>query len=219
MGAIIFDLDGVLTDTERLQYEAYAQVLRDFGVSITVEEYARHWIAVGRGPEYAVRNYRLPIDAPALRALKAPVYHDSLRRRARLMPGAVEALTRLRGHFVLGLATNSNRTDVGFVMDHFSLRGFFGCIITREDYADPKPNPDAYLAAAAALGVPAAACLVVEDTQRGIAAAHRAGAVAVAVPNIYTRANDFTLAAAILGSLDELTVALADSLLSGRAGR
>ena len=217
MSAIIFDLDGVLIDSEGLQYEAYVQVLGDLGVTITLQEYAEHWIAAGQGPEYAVRRYRLPVDAPGLRALKNPVYHEILRQRAALMPGAFDVLARLHSRFSLGLATNSIRSDVAFVMDRFGLRRFFASIITREDYALPKPSPDAFLTAAAGLKVPPHACLVVEDAHKGILAAHRAGAVPVAVPNTYTRGNDFSLAAAVLGSLDELTVALAEHLLAGGA--
>jgi HAD superfamily hydrolase (TIGR01509 family) len=215
LSAIIFDLDGVLLDSEGLQYEAYVQVLRDLGVAITLEEYGQHWIAAGQGPEYAVRTYRLPVDAPGLRALKHPVYHEILRQRAALMPGALDALERMHPRFTLALATNSNRTDVAFVMERFGLRRFFAWIITREDYVFPKPNPDAFLAAAARLNVPPHSCLVVEDAHKGIVAARRAGAVPVAVPNAYTRGNDFSLAAVILDSLDELTAALAERLLAG----
>jgi HAD superfamily hydrolase (TIGR01509 family) len=215
LSAIIFDLDGVLIDSEGLQYEAYVRVLSDLGVSITAEEYAQHWIAAGQGPEYAVRTYRLPVDAPGLRALKHPVYHEILRQRAALMPGALEALGRLHPAFPLAVATNSNRADVDYVLDHFGLRRFFASIITREGYVLPKPNPDAFLAAAAGLNVPPRTCLVVEDAHKGIVAARRAGAVPVAVPNAYTRGNDFSLAASVLGSLDELTAALAERLLAG----
>ena len=213
-GAIIFDLDGVLLDSEGLQYHAYARVLRDFGVTVTLEEYAQHWIAAGHGPEYAVRTYHLPVDAPRLRTLKHPVYQEILRQRAALMPGALDALARLHARFPLGLATNSIRTDVAFVMDHFGLRRFFASIITREDYVLPKPNPDAFLAAAAGLNTAPHVCLVVEDAHKGIVAARRAGAVPVAVPNAYTRGNDFSLAAAVLSSLEELTVGLVERLLA-----
>jgi HAD superfamily hydrolase (TIGR01509 family) len=189
--------------------------LRDLGVSITLEEYVEHWIAAGQGPEYAVRTYRLPVDAPGLRALKHPIYHEILRQRAALMPGAREALARLEVRFPLGMATNSNCADVDYVLDHLGLRRFFASIITREDYVLPKPNPDAFLAAAAGLHTAPRACLVVEDAHKGMVAARRAGAVPVAVPNAYTRGNDFSLAAAVLGNLDELTVALVESLLAG----
>ncbi|MFI5396290.1 MAG: HAD family hydrolase [Candidatus Binatia bacterium] len=215
-GAVIFDLDGVLIDSEGLQYQAYAQVLERFGVRVTAEEYARHWISTGLGPEYAVETYRLPVDAQQLRALKQPIYREILRRHVSLMPGAIEALARLHTRFPLGLATNSNRADVSFVVDQFGLERFFARIVTREDYVLPKPNPDAYLTAAAGLHAPPHACLVVEDTYRGILAAHRAGAVPVAVPNSSTRTNDFSLAVAVFGSLDDLTVLVVEKLLTTR---
>lgn len=216
-GAVIFDLDGVLIDSEGLQYQAYAQVLERFDVRISIAEYAAHWIAVGRGPEYAVRTYGLPVGAQELRALKGAVYHNILRQAVQLMPGAVEALARLQAQFPLGLATNSNRADVSFVMARLGLDRFFTSIVAREDYASAKPDADAYLVTATNLSVAPTACVVVEDTYRGVLAAHRAGAVPVAVPNRFTRDNDFSLAAAILGSLDDLTLPLAERLLAGRA--
>lgn len=212
-GAVIFDLDGVLIDSEGLQHQAYAQVLQRFGVCIGVDEYAEHWIAAGRGPEYAVKTYRLPVQAHELRALKSAVYHDILRRQVTLMPGAVDALTRLQGRFALGLATNSHRADVSFVMEHFDLRRFFASVVTREDYALAKPEPDAYVSAAAGLNMAPESCVVVEDTYRGVLAAHRAGALPLAVPNRFTRNNDFSLAVKVLGSLGDLTVSVVEGLL------
>ncbi len=212
--AVVFDLDGVLIDSEGLQHRAYAEVLQRFGVRIGVDEYAAHWTATGRGPEYAVKTYRLPVAPRELRALKSAVYHDILRREVALMPGAVQALTRLRARFPLGLATNSNRDDVTFVLEHFDLRRFFGSIVTREDYALAKPEPDAYLAAAAGLQLAPRDCVVVEDAYRGVLAAQRAGARPVAVPNRFTRTNDFALALKVLASLDELTVPVVEALLA-----
>jgi len=213
VAAIIFDLDGVLIDTEGLQYRAYSQVLAAFGVRVTLEEYARHWIAAGRGPEYAVAAYQLPVSADELRARKHPVYHGILRVEARLMPAARETLTRCRARYPLGLATNSNRADVEYVMDAFDLRGAFTATIAREDYVQAKPAPDAYLAAAAALGQAPAQCVVVEDSHRGVEAARRAGAIPVAVPNAFTRGNDFSAAVRVLDALDALTPELVDGLV------
>lgn len=216
---VVFDLDGVLIDSEGLQHRAYGAILERYGVRVDKAEYADRWIRTGTGPEYAVARYGLPISAEELRAMKAPIYHEILRAEARLMPGVEAALDRLRVRFPLAVATNSGAPDTDYVLDRFGLRGAFAAVITRERYVHPKPAPDCIVAAAEALGVAPAACAVIEDSQRGVGAAHRAGATAIAVPNEYTDKSDFSFAAAILGSLDELTVPLVEALVPRRGGR
>ena len=212
--AVVFDLDGVLLDSEALQYKAYSEVLGRFGITVSIEDYAAHWIAAGRGPEYAVRTYGLQMHPDELRALKHSVYHDILRREAVLMPGAVDALHRLQPHFPLALATNSNRRDVSFVVDHFDLRRFFTALVAREDYEHAKPYPDAFVTAAARVGIAPADCVVIEDAYRGIVAARRAGAVVVAIPNRFTRGGDFSLAALVLPNLDALNADIVSRLVA-----
>ena len=214
---VIFDLDGILIDSEGLQYAAYSRVLARFGVEVSESAYGRHWIAEGRGPEYAVETFHLPLAPDDLRALKRPVYHDLLRRAVTLMPGVADVLPRLAPHFPLAVATNSNRADVGFVMQHFGLGPFFRAVVTREDYPRAKPEPDAYRTAAARLALPTAQCVVIEDAYRGVLAAHRAGATVVAVPNRFTSSSDFSLAAVVLPHLDALSVDLVQSLAAPRA--
>jgi HAD superfamily hydrolase (TIGR01509 family) len=213
---LIFDLDGLLIDSEGLQYRAYSEVLARFGVTVSPQEYAAKWIATGGGPEYAVRTYELPLSPDELRALKDPVYHELLHREICLMPGALDAVRRLHDGFPLAVATNSNDRDTRFVLERLGLLAFFDAVVTREQYERPKPNPDAFLTAAARLGVPPARCIVVEDTCRGVLAAHRAGALPVAVPNAFTRDNDFSLAARVLAHLDELTANVIEELLARR---
>jgi len=186
-------------------------------VRVSLEEYAAHWIAAGRGPEYAVQTYALPLAPSDLRALKDPVYHEILRERVVLMDGVIPALTRLQVRFPLALATNSNRQDTGFVIARFGLGRFFAAVVTRDDYARAKPEPDAFLTAAARLRAEPAVCLVVEDAHKGVMAAHRAGAAVAAVPNRFTRDNDFSLATAVLDGLHQLTAALVDELLARHA--
>ncbi len=219
--AVIFDLDGVLIDSEPLQYKAYSQVLARFGVTVSVTEYATHWINAGRGPEYAVKAYGLPVDPDELRAMKRRVYSEILQQEITLMPGVVATLSRLQTHFPLAVATNSSRAEVSFVTDRLGLGPFFSAVVAREDYDLAKPEADAFLTAAARLDVAPRSCVVVEDAHKGILAAHRAGMIVVAVPNAFTRDNDFSLAARVVRGLDELTVSLVENLVAERvaAGR
>jgi HAD superfamily hydrolase (TIGR01509 family) len=211
--AVIFDLDGVLIDSEALQHKAYSAVLARFGITVGIETYAQHWIAAGRGPEYAVATFHLPLTAADLRQKKSEVYYDILRREVTLMPGVQDALARLQSRFPLAVATNSSRRDVDFVMQRFELTPYFAAIVTREDYAIAKPAPDAFLKAAERLQTPPDRCLVVEDAQRGVLAAHRAGIKVVVVPNQFTYGSDFSLATRVLSSLDELSAALVEDVL------
>lgn len=213
MGGVIFDLDGVLIDSEDLQYKAYSQVLSEFGVHVTREEYAREWIAGGRGAEYAVREYSLPISPEELRARKHPVYHRILQDEVRLMPGVRPALERLQRHFALAVATNSNTADVGYVMQRFQLRAFFRAVVTREAYDQAKPQPDAFQTAAEVLGIAPSRCVVIEDSQRGVLAAHRAGSHCIAIPHEFTAGHDFSLADRVVGDLAEVTVELVREIL------
>jgi HAD superfamily hydrolase (TIGR01509 family) len=184
---------------------------------VSLEEYCEFWIAAGCGPEHAVEKYSLPVTPEELRDLKNPVYHGILRQEVTLMPGVVAALARLAEQFPLALATNSNRTDVTYAMDRFDLTRHFTAIITRDDYARAKPEPDAFVAAAEQLRVVPQRCLVVEDAYKGIVAAKRAGTKVAAVPNEYTRANDFSAADIVLNGLDDLSVALVERLVETSA--
>jgi len=215
---VIFDLDGVIVDSEPLQHEAYNRVLERFGVRVERDEYGREWIAAGRGPEYAVRTYALPLAAEQLRRLKDPVYHALLREAAALVPGARAALARLSAAFPVALATNSNESDTAFILDRFDLRRFFSAVVTRDQYRDPKPAPDAFRTAAACLQLPPARCVVIEDAYKGVVAATDAGCFCIAMPHGYTADNDFSRAHMVVGSLDEVTVELIDTLVGNGAG-
>jgi HAD superfamily hydrolase (TIGR01509 family) len=209
---VLFDLDGVLADTEPLHWAAYREVLLELGVDVGIEEYRHRFISRGGGPEYAVEAYRLPITADELRARKLPRYLDRLQRGVPPRPGARAALERLRGGWRTAVATNSVRTEVDLILGSLGLMSLLDTVVTREDYRAAKPAPDAYLTAAGRLGLRAEECIVVEDTPRGLGAAIAAGMRAVALPNELTADNDFTGCVRRLSHLDELTPDLLKSI-------
>ena len=209
---VLFDLDGTLADTERLQWAAYRRVLAEFGVDVGLEEYRRHWIAVEGGPEYACRTYALPITAEELRVRKGAAYRALIEAGVPAIAGARAVLERLRASHRLAVATNTVRAEVEVVLRHLDVGGMLDAVVAREDYARPKPAPDAYLAAAAALELGPSECVVVEDTQRGVRAGLAAGIPVIAVPSDLTFDNDFTGCLRRLASLAELTPELLDEL-------
>ncbi|MCG3135586.1 MAG: Fructose-1-phosphate phosphatase YqaB [Planctomycetes bacterium] len=214
---VLFDLDGVLIDSEGLWYRASQRVLADFGVSVTKEVYAREWVSLGRGSEYAVRTFGLPVTPEELKRRRAPIVRDLVVAEAQLMPGALAALERLSAAYPLALATNSAGEIVHPLFDRLGIRRFFRDVIVKERYAKPKPAPDAFLAAAAALSLPPSSCAVIEDAEKGVVAAHAAGARCIVVPNEWTRGNDFGTADVVVTSLDDVTVALVSDVLRNGA--
>ncbi|MCS6924734.1 MAG: HAD family phosphatase [Candidatus Binatia bacterium] len=211
---VIFDLDGVLIDSEGLYYRAYSEVLQRYGVTVSRREYEEYWIARGCGPEYIVAKHRLPITPDELRQLRSPIYQRLLETEATLMPYVEETLARLAPHFALTVATNSNRAHLQTVLHRFGLARFFPVTVAREDYTGAKPLPDAFLTAATKLGLPVSRCVVVEDTYRGVLAAANAGMACIAIPNEYTRHNDFRRARLVLPHLQALTPEVIRPLVS-----
>jgi HAD superfamily hydrolase (TIGR01509 family) len=211
---VIFDLDGVLIDSEGLYYRAYSEVLAPYGVTVSREEYEDYWIAQGNGPEYIVEKCHLPMSPDELRQLRSPVYLRLLETEVTLMPHVEEALTSLAPDFALTVATNSNREHLDAILQRFGIGQFFPLTVARQDYREAKPAPDAFLRAAEKLSLLPSQCVVIEDTYKGVIAAARAGMACVAVPNEYTRRNDFSKASLILPSLRELTPAVVRSLLT-----
>ncbi len=209
---VLFDLDGVLADTERLHWLAYGRVLAEFGVEVGLAEYGAQWTSTGRGPEYACRTYALPLTPDELRARKAPVYLALLHEGVTACRGARAAVERLRPSRRVAVATNAARGEVGLALGQLGLADAFHAVIAREDYGRAKPAPDAYLTAAAAVGLTPAECIVVEDSGRGVQAAVAAGMRVIAVPGELTRDNDFSACVCRLPDLDALTAALLESL-------
>jgi HAD superfamily hydrolase (TIGR01509 family) len=208
IAGVLFDLDGTLADTEPIQWESYRRALRAYGADVDLETYRRHWIAVEGGSEWACRTFALPVTPAELRARKTVEYSALIADGVPARPGAREALARLAPEYALAVATNSIRSQVDVVLGHLGFRDAFKALVAREDYVEAKPAPDPYLEAARRLGLAPEACVVVEDTARGVRSGLAAGCVVVAVPSELTRDNDFTGAARRLDGLDALTPAL-----------
>lgn len=176
---VIFDLDGVLVNSEPLHCRAFQDVLAPYGVTVTEQEYYASYLV------YSDREVlqRLLPDQGALEAAVAA----KERRYWELLEGGVPAfedglvlLAKTDGWRV-GLATGSIRREAELVLRRLGIRERFGAIVAREDCRKGKPDPEPYLRAAKGLGLPPPRCVVVEDAPGGIRAAKAAGMACVAV--------------------------------------
>ena len=214
LSAVIFDLDGLLADTERLHCLAYQMAFKDHGFKLEDCDYVEHWVRFGKGIVEWVKLQNLAVDPHALRLRKTKHYLDLLASALRPMDGALELLEFLSGRVRIALASSSYRDAVDGVLAGLGIAGYFEVIVSGLDVAQVKPAPDIFLKAANDLGVAPSACLVLEDAEKGVIAAHRAGMRCIAIPNDYTRHHDFSKATKVCSSLKELTPDLWEALAS-----
>lgn len=212
VSALIFDLDGLLADTERLHCQAYQMTFLEQGITLQELDYCEHWVRFGRGITDWVTLNKLTVDPYSLRLRKSEHYSALLSSSLRPMDGALELLDRLHGQIRFALASSSYRDAIDGVLAGLDIGHFFDVVVSGLDVSAVKPAPDIFLKAAHDLGVRPEECVVLEDAEKGVLAAHSAGMRCIAVPNEYTRHHDFSTATRICSSLKEITPELLQSL-------
>ncbi len=213
--AVVFDLDGVLVDSEQLWDAAKRELVERTGgrwrdeattkmlgmSSVEWSRYLHDELAVPLSPEEIN-------DAVVARML------ELYRERLPLLPGAVEAVRRFAARWPLGLASSSNREVIDLFLELSGLAESFKATVSSEEVARGKPAPDVHLEAIARLGAAAERCAAIEDSSNGLRAASAAGTAVVAVPNPHFPPDRDALALAdlVVDTLDELTVELVEAL-------
>ena len=204
--AIFWDNDGVLVDTEHLYFEASRDALRQVGIELSMAQFSHISLGLGKSSLCLATQQGISDDTLAtLRQYINQRYAELLQNGAAPMDGATATLAALHGKVAMAIVTSSRRDHFDLIHRHNGLLGFFDFILTREDYQHSKPNPEPYLKALKVSGLRAEECLVIEDTRRGLEAAHRAGLRCVVMPNRLTPDNTFEDAFGIICELQEIT--------------
>jgi HAD superfamily hydrolase (TIGR01509 family) len=206
--AVVFDLDGVLVDSEHMWDEVREAFAHERGgrwhdraqadmmgmSSIEWSRYMHEVVGLDESPA--------EINAEVVRRMRAR-YAESIP----LIDGALEAVERLSGAYRLALASSSNRPLIDFVLSKAGLAPFFEVTVSSEEVANGKPAPDVFLEAALRLDVASGRCAAVEDSGNGIRAAHAAGMRVITIPNrrYPPPADVLALADVRLETLDDLT--------------
>jgi HAD superfamily hydrolase (TIGR01509 family) len=210
VAAVVFDLDGVLVDTEPLWADAKRELVGEAGGRWTAD--APSAMLGMSGPEwsgYMRDELAVPLAATDIHRRVVDAMLDRIAAGVPLIDGAREAVTEIASRWPLALASSADRPVIEAVLRTSGLAPFFRAVVSSEEAGRGKPAPDVYLAAAARLGVSAAAAVAVEDSGNGMRAAKAAGMSLVAIPNPYTAVDGEALALAdvVLGSISELTPA------------
>jgi beta-phosphoglucomutase-like phosphatase (HAD superfamily) len=213
--AVVFDLDGVLIDSEPVWEHVRRGLVAGYGgrwpddaqqrlMGMSTQEWARYLsedLGIGLPPDQVARL--------VIRAMAGQYQHH-----LPLLPGAVDAVRRMADRWPLGLASSSPPALIHTVLATAGIAPLVTVAVSTEQVAQGKPAPDVYLAVASQLGVPPERAAAVEDSSNGLRSAAAAGLLVIAVPRPeYPPAPDaLAQAQAVLKDLDELTVDLVDGL-------
>jgi HAD superfamily hydrolase (TIGR01509 family) len=208
--AVVFDLDGVLLDSEQVWDDVREQLARERGgrwsdraqadmMGMSSPEWSRYMhdvVGLSESPE--------EINDEVVRRML-----ERYREALPLLPGAIEAVRRVAAEWPLGLASSSNRPVIEAFLDAAGVQELFGATVSSEEVAGGKPAPDVFLEAARRLGTAADRCAAIEDSGNGLRAAKAAGMRVLAVPNAHypPPAEALALADVVLERIDQLTPA------------
>jgi len=206
--AVIFDLDGVLIDSERAWDEARRQLVLEHGGRWSDDaQRAMMGMSSTEWSRYMRDRLQVPLAPERISAEVVARLERRYRQRLPLLPGAREAVARLARCWPLALASSANRPIIDLVLRLAGLERDFALTVSSEEVARGKPAPDVYLEAARRLGLAPANCVAIEDSSNGIRSAAAAALAVIAIPN-----RDFppdpqalALAAVVLPSLAQLT--------------
>lgn len=203
--AIFWDNDGVLVDTEHLYFLATRETLATRGIAISEAQYLELFLQQSRGIlHFAHEHGWSEKDLERARRERSALYSTLLRGQSRVIDGVKDVLAALHGRYTMGIVTSSQREHFDIIHASSGLLEYFQFVIAAGDYRHPKPHPEPYLKAVARAGVAKDACIVVEDSERGLAAATAAGLKCVIVPSRLTAGRPFTGAYKVLGDIREV---------------
>ena len=194
MDAVIFDLDGLLADTEIISLKVYQELLEDFGIPFTEETYSREYS--GHREEENVQRFLDTYDLPwNFDQTLEKVYELEARilvKGVNLKKGAKNLLAFLQREGIpIALATSSVESRARMILDSNGILSLFDHLVFAKDVKRSKPYPDIFLKACRDLNVLPENCLVLEDSEAGIEAAYRAGIPVICIPDLKIPAQSF----------------------------
>ena len=216
---VIFDMDGVIIDTEPIHHYAFFTQFAELGIAVSAAEYASFLGSSTRNVFQRLKQqFGLPQDVETLLLRKRTLFNQSFDADADLdlLPGVRVLIEDLRRHDVqLVVASSASKATIGRVFQRFELAPYFKHIVSGEDFAQSKPNPAIFLHAAALAETPVAECIVIEDSANGVAAAKAAGIYCIGYASPHSAGQNLQLADRTIQHFSELNAPAIEAIIAG----
>jgi HAD superfamily hydrolase (TIGR01509 family) len=189
---LIFDMDGLMIDSERLYFQVEREMARAWGKDVTGETLKK---MMGRNPEESIQIYvnDLDISLPAAEVLnqRNARMKEKLQAELQPMPGFYHILSHFRSRLLMAVATAAQQEFLDIVIDKLAVRQYFKILQSSDEISKGKPDPEIYMVVCDKMGLSTDQCMVLEDSQNGALAGKRAGCYVIAVPSVYTQEHNF----------------------------
>ena len=204
--AVLFDMDGVLVDSEFLHIKAEKLTLAPYGIELSKEEINNF---MGMGVKMMLRSliekYSLPITEETLFRIHEKNLSDSFREELEIMPGAIEIINDLKNRKIkLALASSSSLYLINLVLKIIHLESVFDVVISGEEVINGKPFPDIFRKTAELLNIQLDRCVVIEDSKNGVTAAKSAGMICIGFRSPNSKNQDISQADYIVDDLTKI---------------
>lgn len=193
MRAIIFDMDGLMIDSERLYQQAQEELAERFKKKVKAE---MNWKMMGRKPiesmKIFVKEHDIPIEAEKILKMRNDIMIEKLKNDLVPMPGLHHIVNTFYDKLKLAVSTGAQKEFLDLVMDKLGIREKFAVLQDSDEIEKGKPHPEIYLKTCEKLGLEPGQCIVLEDSSNGAMSAKRAGCYVIAIPSEYTKDQDFS---------------------------
>lgn len=214
--AVIFDMDGIIVDTEPIQSQSIERLLHEYGISPIYQDNGLiHTVGISGDESYHsfMKKHNFNENLKIVQQKRRKIFEDIIKEGIVPMQGFTQLIKLLQKQKIkIGLASNRRYEHIILILEQLNIKEHFWTIVGPSEKRKHKPAPDIYLDAAKELEVSPKECIVIEDSETGIFSAKSAGMKIIAVPNPYTNHHDFSNADKIVSSLSDINMSLLQNL-------
>ena len=205
---VIFDMDGVIVDTEPVHHYAYFQHFKELNIEVSAEMFASFTGNSTKNVFQKIKDYfQISIETETLVQRKRTIFNEAFDTKEDLflLEGVEDLIKKLhQSGLQLILASSASKVTIDRVFKRFQLHSYFSHIISGEDFPESKPNPAIFNEAVRLSNTPKENCIIIEDSTNGIKAAHAAGVFCVGYKSINSHKQDYSLANIVIDKFEDL---------------